>query len=337
MTPSKAPVRRSATRSGFWNPIESSLTSLDSTTPRPSSTQACSEPPDEPNPNHALPTDEERIYHSTEPNRFGVFRQYEVFTLVDPEVYQSADSCIDSPCISKSVDPKDDPQSCSSLRCFGSRIAKTFRKKIYTPLKNYSSYLILSWFYNGTTTKSAGDLDNLVQNVLLHPKFKKEELQGFRTMTELEKLDGHDPTSDTLTPENGWIKTSVEIPLPKEGHKYPSEQDALTFKVEGLYYRPLLSIIKEAVSSPSSKAWHWSSSSGSLPLNISPRNRILIKTIPLRKTPLLLTTPQSLDPRQPIPLFPQRLNGYSSKSIPLMPCLQSIGLSTHVLGKRTTN
>ena len=46
----------------------------------------------------------------------------------------------------------------------------------FTPFINATHYRLLSWFYNGNTTKSAKDLNDLVQQVLLVKDFDREDL-----------------------------------------------------------------------------------------------------------------------------------------------------------------
>lgn len=200
---------------------------------------------------------EEPQFFNTEPNRFGVYRQYTVFPKVDPEANRSIDSVIDSPCFNKSSSDTESAGICAGLKGIGKNVSRGFKDNLYTPLKNFTVFLLMSWFYNGSTTKTVADFNILANDVMQHPLFHIPDLKGFDASTELDKLDTYDPTSETLTPEDGWKTSSVKIPVPKEGHKYPSESDALTFEVPGLHHRHLVDIIVETCKEPAAKTFHF--------------------------------------------------------------------------------
>ncbi|KAI0315118.1 hypothetical protein OF83DRAFT_1293481 [Amylostereum chailletii] len=58
------------------------------------------------------------------------------------------------------------------------------------------------------------------------------------------------------TSRDGWIKSSVTIPLPCEGQEHPSEGEAPTFAVDGLYHRRLLDVITQVFESGTAKTLH---------------------------------------------------------------------------------
>jgi hypothetical protein len=55
----------------------------------------------------------------------------------------------------------------------------------FAPFISAIHYRLLSWFYNGNGKKSAKDLNNLVQKVLLADDFDHEELRDFHAAQEL--------------------------------------------------------------------------------------------------------------------------------------------------------
>lgn len=195
--------------------------------------------------------------YNTEPNEFGVFRQYTTFPIVDPEASKPRDTFIDSPLITKSSQPENDSEYCAALRCSGRTVASGLKKNVFAPFQNMSSFHIMSWFYNGSTTKSAADANILVRNHLLAEDFTLEDLRDFRIESEMARLDNYDPTSEVLTAEDGWHQGTLEFPVPREGHKAPSVDDALTFKVEGFWYRKLTDVIRSAFEEPSAKHFHY--------------------------------------------------------------------------------
>lgn len=201
---------------------------------------------------------EEPIFYNTEPNRFGVFRQYTVFPQVDPEANRAMDDFVDSPRLQKSPADLKKTGTCSALRGIGKNVARGIKDNLFTPLKNSTVFLLMSWFYNGSTTKTATDYDILVNDVFKHPLFHLEDLdEPFQTSKELHSLDNYDPTQEVLTPEDGWQAASVKIAVPKDGQKYTSEDQAHHFTVDGLHHRKLLSVVKEAFEDPSAKTFHF--------------------------------------------------------------------------------
>lgn len=211
----------------------------------PSSSRSCEDKPEE-----------ELEHYNMEPNKFGVFRQYTMIPRVDPETYRDSDTFINSPLLVKSSDSNNRDGICLALRGFGKKVASGLKKNVTSAFKNLSTFHIISWLYNGSTTKSAADVEVLVNKHLLAKDFALEELRGFRIATELKRLDNYDPTAELLTSKDGWKCGSISFAVPKEGYKASSEDDALTFTVKGLWYRPLTEIIRSAFQDPESKEWH---------------------------------------------------------------------------------
>jgi hypothetical protein len=117
----------------------------------------------------------------------------------------------------------------------------------------------MRWFYNASTTKSLGDLDRLVHDVLLAPDFRLEDLDGFRAKREAERLDTYrDEPESPFTGNDGWIETSVKISLPCEKVCHTSESMAPVYEVQGLYYRQPLEVIKAAFRETTAETFHLS-------------------------------------------------------------------------------
>ncbi|TBU26150.1 hypothetical protein BD311DRAFT_668148, partial [Dichomitus squalens] len=73
-------------------------------------------------------------------------------------------------------------------------------------------------------------------------------------------LDVWTSPSGLFSAEDGWHKSSVEIPLPRTRAKYKSEYDAPKFTVPGIVHRRLLPLVKLAVQDPESHlrhVYHW--------------------------------------------------------------------------------
>jgi len=128
--------------------------------------------------------------------------------------------------------------------------------------------LLMSWYYNGSSTKSYADVDKLIHDVIRHEDFKASDFGAtFSTAREAEWMDKNQSSkssanSDNPEPlpfkaEDGWIKGSVSIPVPCDGVKFKSEEDAPRFVVDGIWYRRPLEVIKRAFSEPAAEKFHF--------------------------------------------------------------------------------
>lgn len=106
---------------------------------------------------------------------------------------------------------------------------------------NATVALLIQWFCSGTGQKSIADAQRLIDDVILHEDFRAEDLEGINLAGELKKLD----TFESSLEDQGWKRGSVKIsvPCPKE---MVVESEAAEFEVEGLLYRDLTMIIKNA-------------------------------------------------------------------------------------------
>jgi hypothetical protein len=137
----------------------------------------------------------------------------------------------------------------------------------FAPFFNPSTFLLMSWYYNGSSIKSYADVDKLIHNVIRHEDFKASDFgPTFSTAREAERMDKNQPStsftpsdnSESLPfrPEDGWIKGSVSIPVPCDGCKFRSEEDAPRFVVDGIWYRRPLEVLKKAFSEPAAEKFH---------------------------------------------------------------------------------
>jgi hypothetical protein len=101
--------------------------------------------------------------------------------------------------------------------------------------------LLLNWQNTGSPSKSNEEIDNLVHNVLLHPDFDLNELISFNTIRENKKSDAKEEQSPLLSFQHADIK--IEVP---SGTKLTASQ---LFSIPGLYYRNIMSLIKDTFES----------------------------------------------------------------------------------------
>ena len=126
----------------------------------------------------------------------------------------------------------------------------------FSPFPNPSIFRLMCWFFSGSNLKSVGELDRLVTNVFLPDDFRREHFIGFRASREGERLDnqGREPQS-RFSAEDGWIETTVNVSLPADGIRC-KEADAPQFPVPGLFYRPLLEVIRAALHDTAAEHFH---------------------------------------------------------------------------------
>jgi hypothetical protein len=121
--------------------------------------------------------------------------------------------------------------------------------------------------------KSLGELNRLVNEVILADNFQQKDFVGFSASHESEHLNKHEQgPSSHLPAKDSWIEASVKIVLPADGVKHYSEADAPQFSVPGLFYRQPLEVLKSAFQEDTSKSFHvsahemyWKPSPESLP------------------------------------------------------------------------
>jgi len=117
--------------------------------------------------------------------------------------------------------------------------------------RNESVEMLMSWKDSGASTKSDAEVNCLVNDVLLDPDFKLEDLRGFNAARENHRGDAvekNSPFSDSFQ----TVDINIEVPSGTSG--IPPG----TFSVPGLVYRKLTTVIQAALSSPLASHFHFS-------------------------------------------------------------------------------
>ena len=117
--------------------------------------------------------------------------------------------------------------------------------------RNESVEMIMNWKDSGAPTKSDTEVNRLVKDVLLDPKFKLEDLRGFSVTRENRQSDAAEKKSPFL---DSFQTADIKIEVPS-GVKGISPG---TFTVPGLLYRKLTAVIQAAFSSPLASHFHFS-------------------------------------------------------------------------------
>ena len=136
-------------------------------------------------------------------------------------------------------------------------LLKGIQEHYFTPFLNASVFRLMTWFYGGSNLKSLGELNRLVNEVILADDFQQKDFVGFSASCKSERLDKHEQgPSSCLPAKDGWIEASVKIVLPTDGVKHRSEADAPQFSVPGLFYRQPLEVLKSAFQEDMSENFH---------------------------------------------------------------------------------
>ena len=170
-------------------------------------------------------------------NCFGLFRQYLFHPTHDPDAsinpsdLSNLTTHTPPPLLSASDQTKPDPP---------------------WPFANMSVWRLMRWMNTGSSSKSEGDVNRLVSDVLGASDFRVADLHNFNAHRENTRLD----TADKTTPLGDNFRTTsiaIEVPTGKPGD--PSTPR--TYSVPGLRYRKLLNVIKAAFQDPLSQQFHF--------------------------------------------------------------------------------
>ncbi|KAI0309744.1 hypothetical protein OF83DRAFT_1027969, partial [Amylostereum chailletii] len=182
-----------------------------------------------------------------EPNKFGLYRVYLQRPTLDPLDLEGMDSVCDAPTLAV-------PATEESIVIAGPpRPPLQIDVKTGAPFSSISAAHLMEWQNTGSTSKSAAKVDHLAHDILQHDDFVNKDVARFSNTKESKLLDKY---LDAFHKRDGWIKSSVTIPFLCEGQEHPSECEAHTFAVDGLYHRRLLDVITQVFESSTAKTLH---------------------------------------------------------------------------------
>lgn len=178
-----------------------------------------------------------------------MYRLYRSYPSADPEATQGLDDLCDNPSFSTTTDRAD-----KSRRWWSSLFpaVNATKDNLYHPFLNATVCHLMTWFYSGSTMKSVGELDALVNTVLLADNFDLLDLHNFSAARELKRMDSAEAAFAT---EGGWKESSVEFPLPRAGGT--TEKEAPVCRVSGIWHRDLVEVIRAAFEDPSASSFHY--------------------------------------------------------------------------------
>ncbi|KAJ7458562.1 hypothetical protein FB451DRAFT_1142228 [Mycena latifolia] len=241
---------------------------------------------EDPAPDPASPPAESWVWKAirTTVNGFGLYREYPSIPTYNPDEILTAEELSDIPGGTRAntatipsqltpFEPEISPLP-SSPASAPPPVSSKSSNSVYTgPFPNWSTMSLMTWQWTGSSTKSVEEMEKLV-DVLQDPKFSKEDIMHFDVKRATAKFDAHLANTTSSTVRDGWKSVSVDIPVP-DGKRRESAAEAPTFAVPGLFYRPLVEVIKSAVRDVGDRCFHytpfkqfWSPSPGSEPQRI---------------------------------------------------------------------
>jgi hypothetical protein len=123
---------------------------------------------------------------------------------------------------------------------------------IYAPWPNPSSALLAQWHNRPSNVKSLAELTSLIDDVLLHPAFQPGDLRGVPFPSLLREM-GSDRNGGAFNAPDGWRQVEVSISIPP----WQRNSRPFNYNVPGLVYRPLIEVIRAVCESERAKRFHF--------------------------------------------------------------------------------
>lgn len=207
-------------------------------------------PPPEPVPRNPTPVTPEvavvpTTVFETTPDTFGVFRRYAHKPLREPENEQSPDNLVNVSTIVPTIETTNAEAYTAPVRSIFQKTRDAVSSWFF-PFQNASSFRLLHWRYTGSRNKSTKETQRIADMCGMDD-FKPAHMKDFSVTREEKRLDKGMLQEQALTNE-GWRKSSIKIPLPKEGVQI-SEDLAPRLKINDVWHRPLIPLIKAVAES----------------------------------------------------------------------------------------
>ncbi|KAF9032624.1 hypothetical protein BJ165DRAFT_1535025 [Panaeolus papilionaceus] len=206
--------------------------------------------------------DDHSIPFQTKPNEFGVYRVYPCGKPSHtPDPFFTLGSIADSPTLiseTASINKPNAPPNQPASKQMSMQTSIALTPVIPEMFPNPSVAMLMEWFYGGNSAlASKSQVDMLIKNVLQHPDFRKEDLNGFRMDIGLKMIDDYALASSSRSVKDKWINNaSVTLSVPCDGFQYKSEDLAPQLTVSGIQIRKLTEVIHSAFSEPGAETFH---------------------------------------------------------------------------------
>lgn len=178
----------------------------------------------------------------TNPNSFGVFREYVAISSHNP---RAPDAFADVPIATVAPHPQ---AIGSSLTMVASGAGSQHNP--HANLANKSEDLLLAWMTTSSGNTPAG-MNDLVHNVIRHSDFNPSDLGGFNAVTATRRFEREhfSKLGTTLKAGDGWKEGSVKIRVPCTKVRQ-KESESPEFTVSGILYRDVVEVIESELKDP---------------------------------------------------------------------------------------
>ena len=216
--------------------------------------------PPRPPPSSVSSEGEENEFEST-PDAFGIFRRY----FCKPEHVPEEDGFLEDVCDAPGLEGSNATKTAGydSIYWLSRNVAVGVdsENSDYGPFVNASQFRLFDYFYDRSEVRSHDACDDLL-HVLRSEAFSVDDLEGFSARKGDRALeDWVGRSGSVFSKEDGWLHSSVRIPLPPpKRDPNASEDTAATFEVTGIIHRSLRALIEAAVQDTASrrpKDHHW--------------------------------------------------------------------------------
>lgn len=194
--------------------------------------------------------DDDEEEFQTKMDNYGVYRVYPHTPSHDPDELNTVHSTCAGVLYGDSIDSLGPTPPICQSKLDSQEASAASDANPYHPFPNATQFLLGKWREETPVTSNAG-MNNLVHDVLQHPDFSREHLKNYNASTEGQRID----KDLTLLPE-GWVSASVKLSLPFEGVRQ-KECDAPVFEVNNVMYRPLVELMREAVTEENGSRFHY--------------------------------------------------------------------------------
>ncbi|KAF8300462.1 hypothetical protein DL93DRAFT_2233812 [Clavulina sp. PMI_390] len=189
-------------------------------------------------PPHAQPQPQ---HFQTEPDLFGMYREY-----IGSPTHEADDRLGLSDVIEGAYAPVQGHDTSMQQKV----IQHESLEAILYPFPNLSTLLLLRWFHNGNVTKSIGEQDVLIQDVLQHPHFNASDVSA-QSLANVESMLDALTLDSSLPPRmitNNWKTSNLTISVPFTTAK------AAPFTIHNFCHQSIIAVVKSFFERPYSPA-----------------------------------------------------------------------------------
>jgi hypothetical protein len=184
----------------------------------------------------------------TEPDSSGLFKIFPIRPTFEP---RSDEGIVDAPTLVQGSLPS------SPLTNIAPPTDIT-RENLFSAFSSPTTGLLTCWHFSGSTAKTKEETNRLWRYIK-DPAFNPSEELVFSLDRECTLIKQYlQDDSNPFRTQHGWIQSSFDFPLVKEGVKYTSETDpAIPFiQIENVIHRSITDIIKSVFADDISSTFH---------------------------------------------------------------------------------